>query len=117
MRFLVRLILNGFALLVADRLVEGIHIQGVTAAIIAALILGVVNTIIRPILILFTFPITILSLGLFVLIINAITFSFTAAIVNGFTVDSFGAAFWGAIITSIFSWILNSFADDKGKHR
>jgi len=112
MKFIVRLILNGFALLVADHFIEGIHIQGITAAIIAALILGIVNTIIRPILIFFTFPITVLSLGLFILIINAITFSFTAAIVNGFTVDNFGAAFWGAIITSIFSWILNSFAKD-----
>ena len=117
MNFLIRLLLNGFALLIVDALIEGVHIQGFTAALISALILGIANAIVRPILVFFTLPITILSLGLFILIINAFTFSLTAAFVDGFTVDSFGSAFIGAILMSIFSWILNSLAKDSKKSR
>ncbi|OEG00118.1 hypothetical protein BHF71_06220 [Vulcanibacillus modesticaldus] len=112
MNWIIKIILNGFALIVADLFVAGFQIRGIKASLIAALILGIINTIIRPILVLFTLPITIFSLGLFILVINAITFALTAWIVDGFVVYSFSGAFWGAIMTTIISWLLNSLAKD-----
>ncbi len=113
MNWMIKVILNGFALLVADQFIAGFEIRGIKAAFIAALILGIINAIIRPILIILTLPITITSLGLFILVINAITFLITARIVDGFVVHNFSGAFWGALVTSIVSWILNSLAKDK----
>ena len=113
MKWIVKIILNGFALLIADQFIQGFEIEGIKSAIIAALILGIVNAIIKPILIFLTLPITILSLGLFILVINGITFMITANFVDGFTVFSYQGAFWGALITSLFSWILNGLAHDK----
>lgn len=113
MSWIIKVILNGFALLVADQFISGFHIEGIKAALIAALILGIVNSIIRPVLVILTLPITIISLGLFILIINALTFSLTAWFVDGFTVYGFNGAFWGALVTSVISWILNSLAKDK----
>ncbi len=112
MGWIVRVILTGFALLVTDQFVAGFAIKGITAALIAALILGIVNAIVKPILVFLTLPITIFSLGLFILVINAITFTITAALVDGFTVYNFSGAFWGALITGLISWILNSLAKD-----
>lgn len=115
MNLIIRIILNGFALIAADQFISGFQIKGIEAALIAALILGIINAIIRPILIFFTLPITVMSLGLFILVINAMTFLLTARIVEGFTVYNFSGAFWGALVTSIVSWILNSMAKDKKK--
>ncbi len=112
MSWVSKVILNGFALLIADKLVAGFQIQGIIAALVAALILGIVNAIIRPVLIIFTLPLTIFSLGLFILIINAITFMITAWFVDGFIVFHFSGAFWGALITSFISWVLNSLVKD-----
>jgi len=113
LNWLVRLIINGLALLVADQFISGFAIRGFTSAIIAVLILGIINTFIRPIFLFFTLPITVMSLGLFILIINAITFSMTAWLVDGFTIYSFSGAFWGAIVTSITSWLLNNMAKNN----
>jgi len=113
MNWVSKVVLNGFALLIADKLITGIRIEGITAAFIGALVLGIINTIIRPILIFLTLPITILSLGLFIFIINAITFALTASFVDGFTVFTFTGALLGAIITSVISWLLNTLAKDE----
>jgi putative membrane protein len=85
-----------------------VHVTGFGAAIIAALILGVVNAIVRPILILITLPAVILTLGLFTLVINAITFYLVAHLGLGLTVDGFGSAFLGALVLSIVSLVLSS---------
>lgn len=108
MSWLLPFLITGISLLVADYFIQGIEISGVAPAVLAALVLGAVNAIIRPVLILFTLPLTVVTLGLFVFIINAITFTLTAWLVPGFNVYSFGGAFWGAIITGIVSWLLNS---------
>ena len=113
MKWLVKILLNGLALLLVDQFVSGIEIKGLTAVLIAAIILGLVNTFIRPILILLTLPITFLSLGLFILVINAITFAFTAWLVDGFYVYSYLGAFFGALLMSIFSWLLSGLSKDK----
>lgn len=107
MSWAVKLILNSLALIIADALVSGFAISGFFSALLAALVLGVVNTLVKPVLIILTLPITFFTLGLFILIINGLAFWLASWFVPGFTVYSFWGAFWGAIITSIVSWILN----------
>jgi putative membrane protein len=108
MKWAVKLILNSLALIIADALVSGFAIRGVFSAMLAALVLGVVNTLIRPVLIVLTLPITFFTLGLFIFIINGLAFWIASWLVPGFTVYGFWGALWGAIITSIVSWALNS---------
>lgn len=108
MQWLIKLLMNGMALLVADYLIPGFHIQSIFSALLAALVLGLINTFIRPVLVLLTMPLTFLTLGLFIFVINALAFAIAAWIVPGFTVFSFWGAFWGAIVTSIIGWVLNS---------
>ncbi|MFZ5644853.1 MAG: phage holin family protein [Bacillota bacterium] len=107
MKWLISLTINSAALLLADWLLDSIYISGVLWAIIAALALGIINTLIRPVLILITLPITALTLGLFIFVINTLTYALAAFLVPGFHVFSFGGAFWGAIITSLVSWVLS----------
>jgi putative membrane protein len=108
MRFLVRLILNTIAIVVAAYLVPGLYVSGPGAALLAGLILGFVNAIVRPILILLTLPATLLTLGLFIFVLNAVCLALTAAVVPGFDIASFGGAFLGALVVSIVSWVLNA---------
>lgn len=111
MNWVLTLLMNSLALLIADALIPGFRIEGVFSALLAALVLGLINTFIRPVLILFTLPITILTLGFFIIIINAFAFIIASWIVPGFTVYSFWGAFWGAIITSLVGWLLNSISN------
>ena len=107
MSWLLKLLLNSAALLVADYIVPGIEIKEFTSAVIAALLLGLVNTFIRPVLVFLTFPLSVLTLGLFILVLNAILFALVSWFVPGFNVLTFGGAFMGALITTIVSWLLN----------
>lgn len=107
MKWLITLLLNSMALLVADYFVAGFQISGFLSAMLAALVLGLVNTFIRPVLLVLTLPVTFFTLGLFILVVNALAFVIASWFVPGFTVYSFWGALMGALITSIFSWILN----------
>jgi len=107
MKWIITLLLNSLALLIADFFIPGFHIKGFFAALLAALILGLVNTFIRPILVILTLPITFFTLGFFIFMINAFAFIIASWLVPGFTVYSFWGAFWGAMVTSVISWILN----------
>lgn len=107
MKWLFNICLNGLALLLVDFLVPGIHLAGIGPAVLAAFVLGVINTLIRPVLIFFTLPLTVVTLGLFIFIINAITFTITAWLVPGFHVYTFMGAFWGAILYSVAGWLIN----------
>ncbi|GAA5346355.1 putative membrane protein [Planifilum fimeticola] len=107
MGLIVRLLLNGLAVFLAAQLVPGIEVKGFGTALLAALILGIVNTVIRPVLVFFTLPISFLTLGLFIFVINALLFWLVGAFVSGFEVDGFLSAFFGAIIVSVISWALN----------
>ena len=89
----------------------GIHITSWAALAVAALVLGFVNTIVRPVLVLVTLPITILTLGLFYLVVNGIAFGLAAAVVPGFEVDSFGWAILGALVTGIASWFVGTIVE------
>jgi putative membrane protein len=107
MRFLVRLVLNAIAILVAAYLVPGLSVTGPGAALLAAVILGFVNAIVRPVLFLLTLPVTLLTLGLFIFVLNALCLGLTAALVPGFAVAGAGAALLGALVVSVVSWVLN----------
>jgi putative membrane protein len=112
-RFLMRLILNAIAIVIAARFVPGVHVSGPGPALIAGTLLGFVNALVRPVLIILTLPFTLITLGLFIFVVNAICFGLTAALVPGFNLDGFGAAFLGALIVTVVSWILSALLPDK----
>ena len=107
MRFLARLVLNGLAIIIVAWLLPGIHISSALSALLAGVILGFVNAIVRPVLFFLTLPLTLLTLGLFIFILNAICFGLTALLVPGFSIDGFFSAMFGALLVSVVSWILN----------
>ncbi len=108
MGFVIRLLVNALALVIVAYVLPGVHVTSFTAAIVAALILGIVNAIVRPILLVLTLPAIILTFGLFTLVINAITFYLVAHLGLGLTVDGFGSAFLGALVLAIVSFVLSS---------
>ena|SRR5580765_5216736 len=118
MRLLIRLIVNAAALWAATQVVTGVTYHGdVLPFLGVALVFGVVNTLIRPILKLFTFPLIVLTIGVFVLVINALmlwlTSSISSALGLGFHVTGFGAAFWGGLVVSLVSLALNFFMRER----
>ncbi len=106
MGIVIRIFINALALIAVAYLVPGVHVTGLTGAIVAALVLGVVNAVLRPILILLSLPIQILTLGLFTFIINALLFYLVGKLHIGLVVHGFGAALIGSIVLSIVSWLL-----------
>ena len=113
MRFLLRLLLNGIAVLCAAWLIPGLHVDTPATAIIAGIALGLVNAIVRPLLMLLTLPLTLLTLGLFIFVVNAICLALVAWLVPGFSISGFGAALIGAIVISLVSWLLSAILIDK----
>jgi putative membrane protein len=113
MRILLVWLLNALALIAVAYLVPSIHVASFTSALIAALVLGLVNAVIRPILVLLTLPVTVLTLGLWILVINALLFWFVGSFVRGFVVDGFWAGFIGSILFSIVSWLLSALVHRK----
>ncbi|MEW9670265.1 phage holin family protein [Ammoniphilus sp. 3BR4] len=113
MNWLIRLLISGFSLIIADWLLDSVSVRGFGTALIAVLILGLVNMIVRPLLVFFTLPLTIFSFGLFLLIINAFTYWFASLLVPGFDITGFWGAFWGAIVTTIISSMLNALVIEK----
>lgn len=109
MGFLIRLIVNAIALVVVTYVVQGVHVTGWVGLLIAALILGIVNAILRPILIIISLPLEIITLGLFTFVINGLLFWFVGSLHIGLYVDGFWPGFWGAIVMGIVSWILSLF--------
>jgi putative membrane protein len=103
-RLLLRWLINAAALFVLPYLFSSIQVKNFVVALLVALLLGLINAIVRPVLILLTLPVTLLTLGLFILVINAALFWLVASFVEGFHVAGFWAAFWGAIAYSILSW-------------
>lgn len=107
---LARWILNAAALLLVAYLYTGVQVQDFLAALVAALVLGLVNAVVRPLLVILTLPVTLLTLGLFLFVINALLFWLAAELVPGFTVSGFGAALIGSIlyslVTLVTSWLL-----------
>lgn len=108
MRLLLIWLINAVALLLVPYLLQSVQVANFGTALIAALVLGLVNTLVRPILVVLTLPVTLLTLGLFILVINALMFWFVANVVGGFTVAGFWSAFGGALVYSIISWALSA---------
>jgi putative membrane protein len=107
MRFLARLMLNALAIVCAAWLVPGVTVNGTAAALLAGVFLGLVNVAVRPILLVLTFPFTLVTLGLFIFVVNAICLGLTAALIPGFEIEGFWSALGGAFVVSVVSWILN----------
>jgi putative membrane protein len=105
MRFLLRVIIVALGLWLATELISGIRIATPGALLVAALLLGVCNALVRPILVVLTLPITVLTLGLFLLVVNAAVFALVAALVPGFTVAGFLPALLGSLVVSVTGWI------------
>ena len=101
-------VINALALLIITYLVPSIHIRSFGTALIVALVLGLINAVLRPVLILLTLPVTILTLGLFILVVNALCFWLCASLLKGFEVSGFWSAFFGSILYSIVSWLLSA---------
>jgi len=109
-RLIILWILNALALLAVANYVPGIHVDGFVSALVAAFFLGLVNTLIRPILVLMTLPVTLLTLGMFIFMINGLLFWLVGSVLRGFVVDSFWHGVMGAVLYSIFSWAMSSAA-------
>ena len=113
MKLLIRLLINAAALWAAAEVVNGITLEGgFLTILIVALIFGVINAIIRPILTIFSLPFIIVTLGLFIFVINALMLMLTGALTSALTVNGFGAALLGSLIISIVSWFLGIFLND-----
>jgi putative membrane protein len=104
-KFVVRVIFGALGLWVASQVVPGIHVRDTTALILAALLLGVVNALVRPIVVILTLPLTIVTLGLFLLIVNAAMIGLVSMIVPGFAVHGLIPGILAAVITGVASWI------------
>lgn len=104
LRILLLWLINAASLLLVAELLPGIVIEGLVRAMLAALVLGLVNVMLRPILQLLALPITLLTLGIFALVINGLCFWLVANMLEGFSVNGFWSAFWGALLYSLVSW-------------
>ena len=115
MGFLIRLCLNALALLIVSTVIPGIEVRGVLPALSAAFFLGLVNAVVRPILLILTLPLTIVTLGLFIPVINAFLLKLVSLMIQGFEVHGFWSAVFGALLLSIVSGLLSLFINDQGR--
>lgn len=113
---IIRTVITAAGLWLADSLLAGVRIDGGWTLAFAALALGVINAIIRPILLIITIPITVLTLGLFILVLNAAMFGLAAALFDGFSVASFWSALAGTIIVSVTAWAGSSLIGPNGRY-
>lgn len=108
-RFVFRWAVTTIAVMVASSVIRGIRYDTVAALIGASLLLGILNAFVRPFLLIISVPLILLTLGLFILVLNGLLLLLVPHVVVGFHVDSFWSAFWGAIIISLVSWLLSAF--------
>jgi len=113
--FLVRWLVSAVALWLTSLVVRGIEIHGVASLLFAALTIGVLNAVIRPILLLLTLPLTILTLGLFAIVVNAGMLELASEVVRGFEVHGFWSAVAGTLLMSVFTFFINAMIGDSGR--
>lgn len=113
--FLIRTLISALGLWIASKLVTGMHFSGPGTLLLAALLLGVVNAVVRPLLVLLTLPITLLTLGAFLLVVNAAMLGLVAALLEGFALDGFWSAVFGALIVGLTGWIASGWIGPRGK--
>jgi len=112
--FFLRWFILTSAIAVTSYLLDGIQVSSFSSAVFAAALLGILNAFFRPILIIVTLPINILSLGLFTFVINALLLIMVSGIISGFDVRGFWSAVFGSVLISVVSWLLNSFINERG---
>lgn len=105
--FLVHWLVLAVALFLTTRLVGGVHVSSYSTLAVAALVIGFVNALVKPILVILSLPLTIVTLGLFYLVVNGACLMLAAALVPGFSINSWGSAIIGALVLSIIGWLLN----------
>jgi putative membrane protein len=115
MGLLIRWLIVTVAIILASYLLDGIEVKNFFSAFFAAAALGILNALFRPILIVLTLPINILTLGLFTFLINALMLKMASGIIPGFEVHGFWTAIFGSLIISTISWLLNAFISDRGR--
>ena len=108
LRIIAIWVINALALLALPYVFSSIHVESFGTALLVALVLGLINTLLRPLLVLLTLPVTLLTLGLFIFVINALLFQLTGHLVSGFDVGGFWSALFGAIAYSVISWALHA---------
>jgi len=113
--FLIRCGITGIAVLLASQIVPGIEIHGLAAGVVAVIVLAILNALVRPLLYLLSAPFIVLTLGLFMVVINAFLLHLVAILVKGFSVEGFWSAVGGAILISLVSGILNLWISEKGR--
>ncbi|MBN1140415.1 MAG: phage holin family protein [Deltaproteobacteria bacterium] len=111
---LIRWLFLALAVMMAAYLIAGIRVEGFFSALMAAALLGFLNAFFRPILLILTLPLTMVTLGLFTFVINAFLLLMVSGVVSGFHVDGFGAGLLGSLVIGLVSWLLSSFINDKG---
>ena len=109
MKTLIHFVISALAIMVTAYILPGVSIDGLFVAFVLAVVLGVINTFLRPVLIMLTLPLTIITLGLFVLIINALLIILASYLVPGFIVESFWSAFLFGVVLAVVSWVLQKF--------
>ncbi len=112
---MIRWLILTAAIMVTSYLLDGIHISGFFSAFLASAILGILNAFFRPVLLLLTLPINILSLGLFTFVINALLLMMASGVISGFQVRGFWSAVFGSLLISLISWILTAFIGERGR--
>jgi len=115
MGFLLRVLINAAAIYLVAHIVPGIEVSGVVAALGAGLVLGIINAIVRPVLVILTLPVTLITLGLFLFVLNGLCLWLTSLIVQGFVVRSFWSAVLGSLLISVVSWVLTAVVSDSGR--
>ncbi len=113
--FIIRLLVVAFGLWLAAQLVPGISVHGAGTVLGAALLLGIVNAVVRPLLVILTLPITVVTLGLFLLVINAAMLGLVAWMFDDFTIAGFGSALLGAMVISVTGWLASYFIGPRGR--
>lgn len=113
--FLLRLLVGALGLWLASELVPGIEVKGLWTLFGAAVLLGIVNAVVRPLLVILTLPITVLTLGLFLLVINAATLALVAWMLDNFTIAGFWPALLGSIVVSVTGWLGSYFIGPRGR--
>jgi len=112
---LIRFVVTGVAVFLASQIVDGIRIDSVGAGVAAVVVLAFLNALVRPLLYVFTLPLIVLTLGLFMVVINALLLHLAAYLVKGFVVEGFWPAVWGALIISLVSTVLNLWVSEEGR--
>lgn len=115
MGFFFRLLITALGLWAASKIVPGVQINGWGNLLVAALLLGIVNAVIRPVILLLTLPLTVLTLGLFILVVNGISLAVVSWLMPGFTLSGLGSAILGSVIVGLTSWFASTFVGGSGR--